>query len=143
MKIGRQKKIQIIDGQHVEVLTGEDDEDEEEYEDEDDLDDELVGGVGHPGEHQKMMAVQGQDGQQYVVLEVIQLPENNGTSATNSAEQNDVKPKINIVSKSAATPPSKKVSLATPTTSNNKMISEQKKADISNAFGFDDDEDDE
>jgi len=138
LKIGRQKKIQIIDGQHVEVLTGEDDEDEEEYEDEDDLDDELVG--GHPGEHQKMMAVQGQDGQQYVVLEVIQLPENNG-GATNSSEQNDVKPKINIVSKSAT--PTKKISVATPTTSSTKMISEQKKADISNAFGFDDDEDDE
>ncbi|XP_025268917.1 transcriptional repressor CTCF isoform X4 [Camponotus floridanus] len=60
LKIGRQKKIQIIDGQRVEVMTGY--EDEEEEEDEDD-----------------MMAVQGTDGQQYVVLEVIQLADNQGT----------------------------------------------------------------
>ncbi|XP_015585925.1 transcriptional repressor CTCFL isoform X3 [Cephus cinctus] len=66
LKIGRQKKIQIIDGQRVEVMTGdlasklkgyEDDEEE----DEDD-----------------MMAVEGSDGQQYVVLEVIQLADNQG-----------------------------------------------------------------
>lgn len=59
LKIGRQKKIQIIDGQRVEVMTGY--EDEEEEEDEDD-----------------MMAVQGSDGQQYVVLEVIQLADTQG-----------------------------------------------------------------
>ncbi|KAK0177667.1 hypothetical protein PV328_001699 [Microctonus aethiopoides] len=61
LKMGRQKKIQIIDGQRVEVMTGYDDEDEEE-EDED-----------------EMMAVEGSDGQQYVVLEVIQLADNQGT----------------------------------------------------------------
>ena len=32
LKIGRQKKIQIIDGQHVEVFTGDDEEDEEDEE---------------------------------------------------------------------------------------------------------------
>jgi len=47
--------FQIIDGQQVEVMAGEEDEDED-----DDTDGE-------------MMAVEGQDGQQYVVLEVIQL----------------------------------------------------------------------
>merc|ERR1712109_331479 len=97
LKIGRQKKIQIIDGQHVEVFTGDDEEDEEEYdeeelEDEDDLieqsePDEAVVGTGV---EQKMMAVEGQDGQQYVVLEVIQLPENsaagNNTNATVKVE---------------------------------------------------------
>ncbi|XP_071639813.1 uncharacterized protein [Temnothorax longispinosus] len=60
LKIGRQKKIQIIDGQRVEVMTGYDDEEEEEDEDD-------------------MMAVQGSDGQQYVVLEVIQLADNQGS----------------------------------------------------------------
>lgn len=30
-------------------------------------------------EEEEMMAVEGSDGQQYVVLEVIQLPENHGT----------------------------------------------------------------
>ncbi|XP_011352467.1 transcriptional repressor CTCFL isoform X2 [Ooceraea biroi] len=62
LKIGRQKKIQIIDGQRVEVMTGYDDDEEEEEEEEED-----------------MMAVQGSDGQQYVVLEVIQLADNQGT----------------------------------------------------------------
>ncbi|KAL2731438.1 transcriptional repressor CTCFL-like isoform X1 [Vespula squamosa] len=67
LKIGRQKKIQIIDGQRVEVMTGDlasklKGYEEEEEEDEDD-----------------MMAVEGTDGQQYVVLEVIQLADSQGT----------------------------------------------------------------
>ena len=41
LKLGRQKKIQIIDGQQVEVLGGFDDEDEEGLEDD--------GEMGHPG----------------------------------------------------------------------------------------------
>jgi len=57
LKIGRQKKIQIIDGQQVEVMTGEDSEDE--FEDTDGI---------------SMQA----DGQHYVVLEVIQLADNGG-----------------------------------------------------------------
>lgn len=56
LKLGRQKKIQVIDGQQVEVmpqLGSEEDDDEDEDGD--------------------MVAVEGSDGQQYVVLEVIQL----------------------------------------------------------------------
>ncbi|KAF7992202.1 hypothetical protein HCN44_001527 [Aphidius gifuensis] len=53
LKIGRQKRIQIIDGQRVEVMTEEDED--------------------------QMMAIEGSDGQQYVVLEVIQLADNQGT----------------------------------------------------------------
>ncbi|XP_060534733.1 transcriptional repressor CTCF-like [Cylas formicarius] len=53
LKLGRQKKIQMIDGQQVEVIGPGIDSDEEEEID--------------------MMAVEGSDGQQYVVLEVIQL----------------------------------------------------------------------
>ena len=50
-----------------------------------------------PNVEQKMMAVEGQDGQQYVVLEVIQLPEN--------AENNvDIKPKITGVKSSPPKP---------------------------------------
>lgn len=52
LKLGRQKKIQMIDGQPVEVMPGIGSEEEEEID---------------------MMAVEGSDGQQYVVLEVIQL----------------------------------------------------------------------
>ena len=59
LKIGRQKKIQVIDGQRVEVMTEGSDDDEE------------MEGV----------AMQGEDGQHYVVLEVIQLPDDgNGNS---------------------------------------------------------------
>lgn len=56
LKLGRQKKIQMIDGQQVEVIPHMDSDEEEDEEDEGD-----------------MMAVEGGDGQQYVVLEVIQL----------------------------------------------------------------------
>lgn len=59
LKLGRQKKIQIIDGQQVEVIPGEEGEDEEE-----DIDG-------------SMMEVES-DGQQYVVLEVIQLQDGDG-----------------------------------------------------------------
>ncbi|XP_044762556.1 transcriptional repressor CTCF-like [Coccinella septempunctata] len=55
LKLGRQKKIQMIDGQQVEVMPSMSSENEEEEID--------------------MMAVEGSDGQQYVVLEVIQLGE--------------------------------------------------------------------
>ena len=68
LKVGRQKKIQIIDGQQVEVL-GEEEDEMEEYEDEDILLDEsaLEGEQGTPG---NVMAVQTSDGQQqYIVLE--------------------------------------------------------------------------
>ena len=138
LKIGRQKKIQIIDGQHVEVFTGDDEEDEEdeEYEgihlffehilftfllklfywlfvyllfpaDEDDLVD--------PNVEQKMMAVEGQDGQQYVVLEVIQLPEN-------AAENNvDIKPKITGVKSSPSKP-----KLASPVANTPKLANSEK-----------------
>lgn len=56
LKLGRQKKVQMVDGQQVEVMPGIGSEDEDEDEDESDV-----------------MAVEGSDGQQYVVLEVIQL----------------------------------------------------------------------
>jgi len=61
LKMGRQKKIQIIDGQQVEVMPG--------LEDEEDEEDEMDG---------SMVAVEGSDGQQYVVLEVIQLQDGDG-----------------------------------------------------------------
>ncbi|KRT79336.1 zinc finger protein, partial [Oryctes borbonicus] len=51
LKLGRQKKIQMIDGQRVEVMPS----------------------MGSDDEEGDMMAVEGSDGQQYVVLEVIQL----------------------------------------------------------------------
>ncbi|XP_076649632.1 uncharacterized protein LOC143357203 isoform X3 [Halictus rubicundus] len=66
LKMGRQKKIQIIDGQRVEVMTGE-------------LACKLKGFEEEEEDEEDMMAVEGSDGQQYVVLEVIQLADNQGT----------------------------------------------------------------
>jgi len=145
LKIGRQKKIQIIDGQQVEVLTGDDEDDEEEYdeeelEDEDDLieqsePDEAVVGAGV---EQKMMAVEGQDGQQYVVLEVIQLPENSGagnnTNATVKVESKSPIQAAKNPSISTGGPPAAKKA---------RVDSEKKQADLASAFGFDDDDEDE
>jgi molybdopterin converting factor small subunit len=58
LRLGRQKKVQFIDGQQVEVLTG----DEEEMN----------------GSTAELLNVNGNDGQQYVVLEVIQLHDSEG-----------------------------------------------------------------
>ena len=69
LKIGRQKKIQVIDGQRVEVLTGESDEEE---------DPEMEPGAG--------LGMTGDDGQHYVVLEVIQLPDD-GSGQTQGVVQ--------------------------------------------------------
>lgn len=131
LKIGRQKKIQIIDGQQVEVLTGDDEDEEDEDEmdlDEDDLPDPTGGHLG-TGVEQKMMAVEGQDGQQYVVLEVIQLPENAaGTSAA----------AIKVEPGKPVTPGKASNSNIVP----KKATNEKKQADLATAFGFESDEDD-
>lgn len=89
LKIGRQRKIQIVNGQAVEVFTCDDDEDDEdyEYEDEEDQDEPAPSGnannasaVAASASATKegagsMVSVQGQDGEHYVVLEVIQMAE--------------------------------------------------------------------
>ena len=76
LKIGRQKRVQVIDGQQVEVFGEEDDEFEEEYEDEED--EPMGGGEGGAGG--------GGDGQHYVVLEVIQLPEGGEEGASSQGK---------------------------------------------------------
>ena len=70
------------------------------------------------------MAVEGQDGQQYVVLEVIQLPENEMKS-----------PKKEMVVGSNP------VQVAS--AGSNPKKSEKKQADLASAFGFDDDDEDD
>ncbi|XP_030766079.1 transcriptional repressor CTCF [Sitophilus oryzae] len=69
LKLGRQKKIQMIDGQQVEVISPGLASDEEEEID--------------------MMAVEGSDGQQYVVLEVIQLAEGEEQAMVVGSENSD------------------------------------------------------
>ena len=137
-----QNKIQIIDGQQVEVLTGDNEEDEEEpenYEDFDELleppDTEEGTPVGTEVE-QKMMAVEGQDGQEYVVLELIQLPENSaagGATVKVEAGQQAKSPPKAFKEGQSRPPGAKKT----------RLDSKKKQADLASAFGFDDDEEDE
>lgn len=70
LRIGRQKKIQIINGQSVEVMVDGEDEEEMEDEDEEEDEDDILENTSGTAQ-----TVQGEDGQQYVVLEVIQVPE--------------------------------------------------------------------
>ena len=96
LKIGRQKRIKMVDGQPVEVYTsinedGEEVEDEEE-EEEEELEDEEEDYLDEEQQQQAqqmedlkemksenpnemLVNVEGEDGQQYVVLEVIQIQE--------------------------------------------------------------------
>lgn len=57
--------FKIIDGQQVEVMDDDDEDDEED-----------------PDDETQVLAVEGEDGQQYVVLEVIHLQDGDGTEQT-------------------------------------------------------------
>ena len=138
LKVGRQKNIQIIDGQQVDVLT-DNEEEPEDYEDYDELleppDTEESAPVGTEVE-QKMMAVEGQDGQQYVVLELFQLPENSaagGATVKLEAGQQAKSPPKAFKEGQSRPPGAKKA----------RVDSEKKQADLASAFGFDDDDEDE
>lgn len=75
LKMGRRKRIQIIDGQQVEIYQSNDDsEEEEEDEDEEEYLEEVKPKVEGQGKRKELYVnVKGDDGQQYVVLEVIQM----------------------------------------------------------------------
>ena len=82
------------------------------------------------------MLLEGQDEQQYVVLEVIQLPENSATGGTTvkveAGQQAKSQPKA--VKEGQSGPPAAKKA---------RVDSEKKQADLASAFGFDDDDEDE
>ena len=82
------------------------------------------------------MAVEGQDGQQYVVLEVIQLPENSaaGGSTVKVEAGQQAKSPVKAVKEGQSGPPAAKKA---------RVDSEKKQADLASAFGFDDDDEDE
>ncbi|XP_019867966.2 transcriptional repressor CTCF [Aethina tumida] len=126
LKIGRQKKIQMIDGQQVEVMRGIASDDEEEID---------------------MMAVEGSDGQQYVVLEVIQMADGEeqvmvvgeGRSdllGESILPDNDLNNEDVIKALQSATRVHKSEIIEQPE-------EEDKKDDMKNCFGFDEDEEDE
>lgn len=80
LKLGRQKKLQIVNGEELKIVPHEDDEDEDE--DEDSMKEELE------DTEEKVMKnelgsqlIEGADGQHYVVLEVIQLQGSDGEPA--------------------------------------------------------------
>lgn len=142
LKIGRQKKIQIIDGQQVEVMPGESDE-EDEDEDEDEEDD----------EDHNMMAVEGQDGQQYVVLEVIQLQdgdEGEGPTAV-AVVQDDAalaqEAAEAAIAQQEADDEERLHTMKTRRLSRRDALAIKKKLetqkDMQNCFGFDDEEDED
>lgn len=76
LKMGRRKRIQIIDGQQVEIYQSNDDSEEEEEEDEDD-EEEYLEEMKPKMESQgkRYMNVKDDNGQQYVVLEVLEMQE--------------------------------------------------------------------
>lgn len=77
LKMGRRKRIQIIDGQQVEIYQSNDDSEEEDEEDEDDENeeylDEVKPKVEAEGKRKEMYVNVGDNGQQYVVLEVLEM----------------------------------------------------------------------
>ncbi|XP_059477046.1 transcriptional repressor CTCFL-like [Neocloeon triangulifer] len=141
LKLGRQKKIQIIDGQQVEVMPTESDEEEEDEDEED--------------EDGDVMAVEGQDGQQYVVLEVIQLQD--GSDAMAVVDENIVvsgpeatetlTTSIEGTSDGSAGEPRIIQTLKTRKLTKRDAQAIKKKLetqkDMENCFGFDDDDEDE
>ena len=135
MKIGRQKKIQIIDGQRVEVLTG-----ESEDEEDPDLDNE-----GLP--------MQSEDGQHYVVLEVIQLPDDgSGTSQGVVQLQSSAPGETDFSTQNIAILPSileepaimetDMSQTSEHTAVHQEQIRIKKEQERANCFGFDDSDDD-
>lgn len=75
LKVGRKKRVQVVNGQQVEYIGFED---EEEYEGEedyvDDPDDDTSAEQDLPAQKEAIMAV-GEDGQRYMVVEVINMEE--------------------------------------------------------------------
>ncbi|XP_073976183.1 uncharacterized protein isoform X2 [Rhodnius prolixus] len=148
LKLGRQKKIQIIDGQQVEVMPGEE-------EDEDEADETDATGEDN-GLEGSVMAVEGCDGQQYVVLEVIQLQDGEGeeqqvavvagdqtieqaVAALNSSSQNSGTSETIIPDPLATT------DIRLEDGTQIKCETEKRNSlqdDMQNCFGFDEDEDD-
>ena len=133
LKIGRQKKIQIIDGQQVEVLTGEDDEEEpEDYEDSDELlepsDTEEGAPVG-TGIEQKWWLLKAKMDNSMLFLKWFNFKK---TVKVEAGQQAKSPPKA--VKEGQSGPLAAKKA---------RVDSEKKQADLASAFGFDDDDEDE
>jgi len=131
LNIGKHRKIQIIDGQKVEVSTGEDTEEENDPD-------------------METLMMQGEDGRQYVYLEVIQLPDDgngggHGVVRIAGGEQDygfkmhtqPSKVKVEDEQQHIETAMLQKQNIS------KDIIRMKKEQDIANCFGFDDDSDSE
>lgn len=93
LKVGRQKRIQVIDGQQVEIYSGIDD---EEYEGESDYEEYIDGELDDSNDAslvtpkvekgEGIMAI-GDDGQQYMVVEVINMDDEEQQESQDAQEQ--------------------------------------------------------
>lgn len=72
LKLGRQKRIRLMNGANMSLLNDDDEEEEEE-------ETEIETDVDEHGNQNNLM--EGDDGQQYVVLEVIQMPDEHGQNS--------------------------------------------------------------
>ncbi|XP_065162605.1 transcriptional repressor CTCF-like [Atheta coriaria] len=139
LKMGRQKKIQIIDGQQVEVITGLDTDEEEEEEDEEEEEEEE--------EEDDMMAVDANDGQQYVVLEVIQLADGEEQTMVVSEGQSELLTEEMLQGQSLTDPEVIKAIQNARRITKTEVMEEDKKlgvaTDMETCFGFDEEEEEE
>lgn len=77
LKVGRKKRVQIVNGQQVEYIGFEDEEEyegEEDYVDEDETEENSMDEAELQDKKETIMAV-GEDGQRYMVVEVINMEE--------------------------------------------------------------------
>ncbi|KAJ6633879.1 Transcriptional repressor CTCFL [Pseudolycoriella hygida] len=159
LKMGRRKRIQIIDGQQVEIYQSNDDSEEEEEEDEDDEEeylDEVKPNADSQGKRKEMfMNLKGDNGQEYVVLEVLEMPEGEEDGRPKQEYVYDEEEEIEQINDEDPMDVDTDFiigdelpdDLQAMASSNkfreqpHKMLSDDK--DMSNCFGFDDDEDED
>ncbi|KAK7584077.1 hypothetical protein V9T40_005040 [Parthenolecanium corni] len=151
LKLGRQKKLQIVNGEELKIVPHEDD--EEEDEDEDSMKEELE------DTEEKVMKnelgsqlIEGADGQHYVVLEVIQLQGSDGEPAMAVVSDSDyqsgsigIEDSNSVSAGQFITPDfagNEKLSKSA-TSQAVKEIVEDACSDVQNCFGFDEEGEDE
>ncbi|XP_018331961.1 transcriptional repressor CTCF [Agrilus planipennis] len=128
LKLGRQKKIQMIDGQQVEVMP--------------------VVGSSDEEDEGDMMAVEGSDGQQYVVLEVIQLADGEEQAivagdGTSDLLGDSILPDHDLNEEEVIKALQSARRIGKSNEEEKRKIKASTERDMENCFGFDDDDDEE
>ncbi|KAG4073908.1 hypothetical protein HA402_014113 [Bradysia odoriphaga] len=158
LKMGRRKRIQIIDGQQVEIYQSNDDSEEEEEEDEDDEQEEYLDEVKPKmeieGKRKEMYVNVGDNGQQYVVLEVLEMGDGDEDGRPKQEVVYEEEEEIEQINEEDPMDVDTDFIIGDELTDDldamgtskfreqpHKMLSDDK--DMSNCFGFDDDDDDD